>query len=155
MIQVPSAGFPAAMNNMYTKKKMDNSCDAHCVVAQPLVCTGVPRSQETAFPEDSTAGLCLGPYGSPCFFFVSEVPLYPDPRSCVQIKDIEGHIPPEIGELSHLKMVCFQPPNTSSSNSMDGVESGQEKHAESVGVGLYGHKQPPICFVRLRMGWRP
>jgi len=37
----------------------------------PWVGTGAPRSQETASPQDPTAGLCLGPYcdprgGRPC-----------------------------------------------------------------------------------------
>jgi hypothetical protein len=27
--------------------------------------TGVPRSYETATPQDPTVGLCLGPYGGP------------------------------------------------------------------------------------------
>ena len=40
--------------------------------------TGIPRSQETASPEDPVVGLYLGSYGGPRgggVFFMSEVPL--------------------------------------------------------------------------------
>ena len=33
--------------------------------------TGVPRAQQTASPQDPTAGLCLGPYGGPRGWAVS------------------------------------------------------------------------------------
>jgi hypothetical protein len=61
--------MPASDVNRFRCKKDDSrkpKAGAHELgVSGGSGITGVPRSQETAFSQDSTVGLCLWPCGSP------------------------------------------------------------------------------------------